>query len=57
MSTTPTGTLLLRQTDDLVTLNDRMRRIGMSLDKVKDFKYVDINQQLLHCWGDSGLTS
>lgn len=56
MSAIPTGTLYIRE-NTVPILNDRLRKIGDDLSKVKDWKYVDINQQLLHCWGDSGLTS
>jgi len=53
--------------NEVPTLNDRFRQIRDELDVMKGLKgpntiydslrYVDSHKQLLHCWGDSGLTS
>lgn len=66
MSNVSGGTLAV-STNDPAVINDRLRKIRNDLDNLKGLKgpittydsqrYVDSNQQLLHCWGDSGLTS
>ena len=52
--------------NEVPVLNDRLRHIGDKLDTLTGLKgpikqydstqYFDSNNQLLHCWGDSGLT-
>jgi hypothetical protein len=66
MANDTSGTLSV-SSNDVPVLNDRFRKIRDELDTRMGLKgpinhydslrYLDSNQQLLHCLGDSGLTS
>ena len=66
MANQSSGTLAVAS-NAVGVLNDRLHQIRDELDESKGLRgpitiydsvrYVDSNKQLLHCWGDSGLTS